>query len=45
MLEGICPKCNQRYYGWALQRQGNQHFDKCGYELFITENGRRVNKS
>jgi len=28
MIEGICPKCNRRYYGWALLRPGDRHCEK-----------------
>jgi Mrp family chromosome partitioning ATPase len=42
MIEGTCPKCNRRYYGWALLRPGNSHCEKCGNELLLTEDGRRA---
>jgi hypothetical protein len=41
MIEGTCPKCNRRYYGWALLRPGNSHCEKCGNVLLLTEDGRR----
>ncbi len=43
MIEGMCPKCKQKYYGWALLKPDNDRCD-CGYELFLTEDGRRLIK-
>jgi len=40
MLEGKCPKCGARYYGWALTMPRNQMCDKCGAGLEISEDGR-----
>ncbi len=40
MIEGTCPKCNQRYYGWALLQSDNRYCEKCGESLLITEDGR-----
>jgi hypothetical protein len=37
MPEGKCPKCGQRYYGWALLQPRNQSCVKCGAGLLITE--------
>jgi hypothetical protein len=34
MLEGKCPKCDARYYGWALANPRNQTC-KCGAALII----------
>lgn len=42
MLEGKCPKCGARYYGWALTMARHQMCDKCGVGLEITENGRAL---
>ena len=39
MLEGICPKCGVRYYGWALRFPRNQSCSSCGAALEITEEG------
>jgi hypothetical protein len=44
MLEGKCPKCGARYYGWALTMPRHQMCDKCGVGLEITEDGRAVGK-
>ncbi len=39
MLEGKCPKCGAKYFGWALQWPRNQTCSKCGTGLEITEDG------
>ena len=39
MIEGVCPKCSRRYYGWALLQPRNQSCSKCGVGLLITEDG------
>ena len=39
MLEGICPRCGVRYYGWALRFPRNQSCSSCGTALEITEEG------
>jgi hypothetical protein len=39
MIEGKCPKCGQRYYGWALVQPRNQSCAKCGTGLLIAEDG------
>ena len=44
MLEGKCPKCGTYRIGWALRFPRNQACPKCGAELEITEDGRRVSK-
>jgi hypothetical protein len=36
---GRCPKCQARYYGWALRSPRNQMCDKCGASLEITDEG------
>ena len=40
MIEGTVPKCNNRYYGWALLQSANRYCEKCGESLSITEDGR-----
>jgi uncharacterized protein (DUF983 family) len=45
MIEGTCPKCHKRYYGWALLRPHDQCCEECGYRLLITEDGRRTTAS
>ncbi len=42
MIEGICPKCSQRYYGWALINPRNQSCSKCGIGLLILEDGKKL---
>ncbi len=37
MLEGICPQCGERYYGWALKLRYNQICPKCIEILEISE--------
>ena len=37
MIEGLCPKCGRRYYGWSLLQPRNQSCTKCGVGLLITE--------
>jgi len=44
MIEGKCPECRQKYYGWALLQPHNQSCDKCGAQLVITEEGKRMPK-
>ena len=39
MLEGKCPKCGAKYYGWALRHPRHQTCH-CGAALEITEDGR-----
>jgi uncharacterized OB-fold protein len=39
MLEGKCPKCGARYYGWALKSPRHQMCERCGIGLEITEDG------
>ena len=41
-LEGICPKCGMRYYGWALKNPRYQMCGKCGIGLDIMRNGKKV---
>jgi len=40
MIEGRCPKCGKRYYGWALLKPRNQSCAECGTALLITEDGK-----
>ncbi len=44
MLEGKCPKCGARYFGWALRFERHQACPKCGVGLDITEEDGRVFK-
>ena len=44
MIEGICPKCGRRYYGWALLQPRNQSCPKCGVGLLITEDGKKTSQ-
>ncbi len=37
MLEGKCPKCGARYYGWALNSPRNQSCEFCGIGLEISD--------
>ncbi len=37
MLEGKCPKCGARFYGWALKWGRNQMCEKCGVGLEILD--------
>ena len=36
MINGLCPKRGQVYYGWALCRPSNQNCKRCGTRLLIT---------
>ena len=42
MIEGRCPKCGQRYYGWALLQPRYQSCLKCGVGFLITEDGKKT---
>ena len=44
MIEGTCPKCSQRYYGWVLLQQRSQSCSKCGIGLLITEDGKKTSQ-
>ena len=44
MLEGICPKCGARYYGWALRFPRNQSCADCGVALDIIKDGQLIGK-
>ena len=37
MLEGRCPKCGIRYYGWALFNPKYQNCPNCGTELVLKD--------
>jgi ribosomal protein S27AE len=41
MIEGTCPRCGQRYFGWSLLQPRNQACARCGAGLLITEDGVR----
>jgi len=41
MLEGKCPRCGTRYYGWSLRLPRHQTCGKCGVGLEITEDGEK----
>jgi hypothetical protein len=42
MIEGICPKCGRRYYGWVLLQPRNHSCSNCGIGLLITEDGKKT---
>ena len=42
MIEGVCPNCGERSYGWALLRPRNQSCTKCGTGLLLTEDGKKT---
>ena len=42
MIEGVCPKCGNRYYGWVLLQPQHQSCSNCGVGLLITEDGKRT---
>ena len=44
MLDGKCPKCGTRYFGWALRFPRHQTCPKCGVGLDIIEDGKQVSK-
>ena len=44
MIEGACPKCGQRYYGWVLLQPRSQNCSKCGIGLLITEDGKKTSQ-
>ncbi len=44
MLEGRCPKCSYKCYGWSLRFPRNQSCPKCGAALDIYEEGKHVSK-
>ena len=37
MLEGKCPKCGNRYFGWCLKEPRNQMCGTCGVSLEIKD--------
>lgn len=42
MLEGRCPKCGTKRYGWALLNPRYQTCSKCGAGLEILEDGHKI---
>jgi len=40
VIEGKCPRCGQRYLGWALLQPQHQHCLRCGEGLLIAEDGK-----
>ena len=42
VMTGKCPKCEVKYYGWALTNPEFQKCDKCGAALEIYKDGIRV---
>lgn len=38
-MEGRCPRCGARYYGWALSSPRNQMCERCGVGLDILDDG------
>ena len=42
MLEGKCPKCGARYYGWQLLFPRHQTCILCGVALELIRDGRRI---
>ena len=42
MIEGRCPKCGRRYYGWALLQPRNQCCSECGSGLMIIKDGTQI---
>lgn len=44
MLEGRCPKCGVRYYGWALLNPEYQTCPNCGIGLHIKESNGTISE-
>ena len=42
MLEGKCPKCGSKYFGWALRWPRHQTCPKCGIGLEIRQDDEKV---
>jgi len=42
MIEGVCPRCGNRYYGWSLLQPQHQICSTCGVGLLIIEDGKRT---
>ena len=40
MIEGKCPKCGRKYFGWLLVQPRNQWCRVCGVSLLISEDGK-----
>lgn len=36
MPKGVCPRCGETYYGWALLQPKSQYCGRCGTRLIIT---------
>ena len=41
-LIGKCPKCRDRYWGWALTNPPRQKCARCGSRLEIMANGTAI---
>ena len=39
IIEGICPNCGARYFGWVLKTESNPQCEECGSKLKVIENG------
>jgi len=44
MLEGRCPKCGIRYYGWALLNPEHQTCPDCGIGLYIKDSNGTISE-
>jgi hypothetical protein len=44
VLEGRCPKCGIRYYGWALFNTKHQTCPDCGTKLEIKESNGTISE-
>jgi len=42
MLNGICPKCASRWYGWVLQRAEARVCPRCSSQLEVVDDGGQV---
>jgi DNA-directed RNA polymerase subunit RPC12/RpoP len=42
MIEGLCPKCGKRYWGWSLKNPRYQSCRECGSGLSMSENGKQI---
>jgi hypothetical protein len=42
MIEGVCPQCGIKFYGWALLQPQHQSCPNCGIGLLITEDGKKT---
>ena len=41
-MEGICPKCGTKYYGWALNNPLEQRCEICGADLDVFDDSEHV---